>query len=218
MPEFTVKEVRLPELHLPEIKREEIVRSLSGVHLPEVDLARARRTKIKVPAVSLTSSDVGKLVAVVAAVARFVRPTPSRERGLTGVFGRRSRSPIARIVQPRRSRPRWPIAIGAMVVAAFGTWALLRRPAVRRHVDEAARRARERVAELRARTVRPEVATDESVAFTAAGTAPIETEGFATATDDAGVDPGAPDDPDGLGTGATDTDRIPAFEESGRPG
>jgi hypothetical protein len=37
MPEFTVKEVRLPELHLPEIKRDDMVRSLSGVRLPDVD-------------------------------------------------------------------------------------------------------------------------------------------------------------------------------------
>ena len=41
MPEFTVKEVRLPELHLPEVKRDEIVRALSGIRVPEVDRAIA---------------------------------------------------------------------------------------------------------------------------------------------------------------------------------
>jgi hypothetical protein len=170
MPEITVKEVRLPELHLPEIKRDEIIRTLSGVRHPEVDRAKARRPKIKVPAVTLTSSDVGKLVAAVAAVARFARPTPSRGRWLTGPFGGRSRSPIARIVQPRPRRSRWPIAFGAIIVAAFCAWALLRRPAVRQRVDEAARRARKRFDELRAREVRPEGAADEPIALSVVAT------------------------------------------------
>ncbi|MDO8485970.1 MAG: hypothetical protein Q7S35_13595 [Candidatus Limnocylindrales bacterium] len=170
MPELTVKEVRLPELHLPEIKRDEIVRTLSGVHLPEVDLAKARRARIRVPAMTLTRSDVGKLVAAVGAVARFMRPTPSRGRWLTGPFGRRSRSPIARIVQPRPRQSRWPIAFGAIIVAAFCAWALLRRPAFRQRVDEAARHARERFDELRAREVRPEGAADEPIAPSATET------------------------------------------------
>lgn len=184
MPEFTVKEVRLPELHLPEIKRDEIVRSLSGIHLPEVDLAKARRAGIKVPPVTLTSSDVGRLIA---AVARFVRPAPSRGRWLTGLVGRRLPSPIARIVQPRPSRSRWPIVFGAMIVAAFGAWMLLRRPVVRRRVEEAGRRARERFDELRSRGVRPAVVSDE---------------------------PASGEYPDGLGSSAADADGIPAFEES----
>jgi hypothetical protein len=149
MPEFTVKEIRLPELHLPEIKRDEIVRSLSGVRLPEVDLGKARRASIKVPAVSVTSSDVGKVLAAGAALARFVRPAPSRPSWLPGPFGRRTRSPIVRIVQPRRRRSRWPLAIGAIAVVALAAWAVLRRPGVRERVEAAARDTRVRIDELR---------------------------------------------------------------------
>jgi hypothetical protein len=150
MPEFTVKEVRLPELHLPEIKRDEIVRSLSGVRLPEVDLAKARRASIKVPTVTLTGSDIGKLVAAGAAIARFARPIPSRGPRISARFGRGSRSPLVRIVQPRRARSRWPIAIAVIIAAAIGAWALLRRPAVRRQVDEATHTARTRFEAWRA--------------------------------------------------------------------
>jgi hypothetical protein len=164
MPEFTVKEVRLPELHLPEIKRDEIVRSLSGVHLPDVDLAKAKRAGIKLPAVTLTSSDVGKLLGAAAAVARFVRPAPGRPRWLTGPVGRRLPSPIARLVQPRPRRSRWPIAIGVLIVAAFGAWAILRRPAVRQRIEATARRAREQFDGVRVREARPEVVTDELIA------------------------------------------------------
>ena len=149
MPEFTVKEVRLPELHLPEIKRDDIVRSLSGVRLPEVDLAKARRASFKVPTVSITSSDVGKVLAAGTAIARFVRPAPAPRAWLPGPFGRRTRSPIVRIVQPRRRRSRWPLAVGAIAIVALGAWALLRRPGVRERVEAAARDTRVRIDELR---------------------------------------------------------------------
>jgi hypothetical protein len=149
MPEFTIKELRLPELHLPEIKRDEIVRSLSGVRLPEVDLAKARRASIKVPAVTVSSSDVGKVVAAAAALVRFVRPAPARVAGLPSLFGRRTRSPLVRIVQPRRRRSRWPLAIGGILVVALAAWAVIRRPGVRERIDSAARDARLRIEDLR---------------------------------------------------------------------
>ena len=89
MPEFTIKEVRMPELHLPEVKRDEIVRALSGIHVPEVDLSgieprrRLRSVDIKSfpwrrPAIS--GIDAGKAVAAAVAAARLVRPAPSRSR------------------------------------------------------------------------------------------------------------------------------------------
>lgn len=149
MPEFTVKEVRLPELHLPEIKRDDIVRSLSGVRLPEVDLTKARRASIKVPAVSVTGADVGKVLAAGAALARFVRPTPTRSRWLPKPFARRTRSPIVRIVQPRRRRSRWPLAIGVIAAIALAAWAVLRRPGVRERIQTASRDAQVRIAGLR---------------------------------------------------------------------
>jgi hypothetical protein len=49
MPELPVKEIRLSELHLPEIKRDEIVRSLSEIRLPSLDLSSVERPKVELP-------------------------------------------------------------------------------------------------------------------------------------------------------------------------
>lgn len=202
MPEFTVKDVHLPELHLPEIRRDEIVRSLSGVRVPEVDVARARRASVKIPAVSLSSADIGKLVAAGAAVVRLIRPAPSRASWLTGSFRRRSRSPITRIVQPRRRRSRWPFAVGGILVVMLGAWAILRRPAVRRRIDEAARDARARFDELRTGNKAMEV--HEPVPLASTEMTAGETEGIATATDDAGLGATASEQPDAVGAAPTE--------------
>jgi hypothetical protein len=204
MPEFTVKEVRLPELHLPEIKRDDIVRSLSGIRLPDVDLGKARSARIKVPAVTLTSSDVGKLVAAGAAVARMARPAPKGRRWLRGGFGRRSAGPITRLMQSRTRRSRWPIVIVAIAVGV-AAWALLRRPAVRQRVDDLAQDARERFETLRAAEPQLEIEVDEPTMAAGFDGASSEAEGFVNATEDAGAaTPGATDD-------------SPAFEEAGKP-
>ena len=206
MPEFTVKEVRLPELHLPEIKRDDIIRSLSGVRLPDVDLGKARNARIKVPTVTLTGSDVGKIVAAGAAVARMARPASRRRRWLGGAFGRRSPGPVARLMQPRTRRSRRPIVILALAALVVGAWALLRRPAVRQRVEDIAHDARERFETLRTEAPQLDVETDEPTATAGfEGMASSEAEGFVNATEDAGTSvPGAIDD-------------SPAFEEAGKP-
>lgn len=217
MPEFTVKELHLPELHLPEIKRDEIVRSLAGVRLPEIDMSRAKGALTRVPSVTLTSADVGKVVAIGAAVARSVRPAPSRSGWLPNPFRRRSRSPIARLVKPRPSPLRRPIAVGAVAVAGLGAWALLRRPEVRERLDALMRRARERFDEWRStvQELRATAPSDtDAVAFSAAETAPIVADGFASAIDDAGSETTGSDYPDGLGLSAVDADHVPALEET----
>ena len=55
MPELPVKEGRLSELHLPEIKRDDIVRSLSEIRMPDVDL-KFDLPKIDLPTASPSSS------------------------------------------------------------------------------------------------------------------------------------------------------------------
>lgn len=218
MPAFTVKEVRWPELHLPEIKREEIIRSLSGVRLPEVDLARARGAKVRIPAVDLSSEQIGKLVAVAAVVARFMRPVSRRLPWPALPFAGRSSSPIARIVRPRPSRSRWLLAFGGIVIAALAAWAVLSRPAVRERLGEAMRAARERLDEFRAdREGQLDVDADEPVALTGAETTSIEALGSANAADDAGTGASATDDPLGSGTNPNDADGVSTFAESGRP-
>lgn len=207
MPEFTVKEVRMPELHLPEINREQIVRTLSGVRLPEVDLAKARRLKIKVPTVTLTADDVGRVIGAAAAVTRFVQPAPPRVRTPWNPFGRRSRSPMALIVRPRTRRSRQPIVLGALVVAAIAVWAFLRRPANQRRMEAAARQARERFETWRAQDLRPgSVTPDDATA------ADADVLALASPTDGTGELP-----EDQLAVDAV-TDGVPAFEKSQTPG
>lgn len=174
MPEFTVKEVRVPELHLPEIKREDIVRTLSGARLPEIDLAKARRASIKVPTVTISGSDVGRLLAAGATIARLVRPTPTRRPWRMGPFARRGRSPIERIVQPKR-RSRRPLLIALIAIAAVGTWAILRRPDVRRRINLAIEDARTRMAQRRADREELALSEREPVAVMASTpTSPVE--------------------------------------------
>jgi hypothetical protein len=204
MPEFTVKEVRLPELHFPEIKRDDIVRSLSG-RLSDVDLAKARNAKIKVPTVTLTTADVGKIVAAGTAVARFARPA-KRRRWLTGGFRRGSSESFVRLIQPKKRNSRRPFVILALVAVAVAAWAVLRRPAVRQRMEELGQDARERFETMRAETPRLDVDRDEPT--TAGGfdtMASSEAQGFVNATEDAGT------------TTPGSTDDATAFEEAGKP-
>ncbi len=129
MPELPVKDVRLPELHLPEIDRDEIVRSLSEIPLPKVDLSAIELPKVEAPAIDaskielpridLSAIDVEKMVAGVAAIARIGRP------------------------MARRSR--WPLAIGAIVVVGLAAWVVLGSTAARERAGRTARTVRERI-------------------------------------------------------------------------
>ena len=53
MPEIPVKEVRLPELHLPEISRDEILKTVSEVRRPDFDLSDIQRPKIEMPDIAI---------------------------------------------------------------------------------------------------------------------------------------------------------------------
>jgi hypothetical protein len=199
MPEFTVKEVRLPELHLPEIKRDEIVRTLSGLRVSDVDLAKVRSARIKLPTATMTGAEVGQLLAAAAAIVRFARPKSAGRRSLVDRFGRRSKAtPLARIVGRRSPRRRWPLAVGA-VILAVGAWMLLRRPAVRRRLEAAGQRARGQIDAFRSGA---EAATLEADATVLPG----ELDADAAAT----VDEPNPN--------TVDSDGIPAFEEGGTTG
>ena len=212
MPEFTVKEVRLPELHLPEIKREDIVRSLSGVRMPEVDLGKARPTKIKVPAVMLTTSDVGKLVAAGAAVARLARPKSRRSRMPKLPFSR-GRTPVTQLLRPRTRRSRRPLLLLILGASIVGLWAILRRPAVRRRIEVAAHDARERFAAMQSNEGL-EVESDTGGAGAAMPS--TDADGFVNATDDAGAMTPTVEAAGAAEDRVSDTDGIPAFEEAGR--
>jgi hypothetical protein len=162
MPEFTVKEVRLPELHLPEVKRDEIVRALSGIRVPEVDRAlaepRRRLRNVDLGAVpwrrQLSGVDAGKLVAAAVTAARIARPARTRPRWSPFRRSRwaavsRSRDNVVAMVRPapRRSRRRLVAVVIALLVAAG--WMLFRNPGFRARLDRAAADARRRIDGMR---------------------------------------------------------------------
>lgn len=177
MPEFTVKEVRLPELHLPEVKRDEIVRALSGIRVPEVDLTkvepRRRLRNVDLGALpwrrrGMTVADAGRLIATAVTAARLARPARSRPRWSPLRRSRwdavaRSRDNLVAVVRPapRRSRRRLAAVVIAMTAAA--AWMLFRNPAVRARLGRAAADARRRIDEMRNPSADVDLATGEPV-------------------------------------------------------
>jgi hypothetical protein len=81
MPELPVKEARPSELHLPEIKREEIVRALSEIKRPDIDLTRIER-----PNIDLSSRSIGRAVTALAVALRLA-PRTRRPRWPFAVAG-----------------------------------------------------------------------------------------------------------------------------------
>jgi hypothetical protein len=171
MPELPVKEVRLSELHLPEIKRDEIVRSLSEVRVPTFDLAGMERPRLQLPEgirrIDWRSIDLSGALAGAAAVARLGRP-------------------IAR-------RSRWPFVAGTVIVIGAATAVILANPAVRERAARTFRDVRARLDERMHPSEFLDVDGDLS-AQDATDTAglPIEADVFAPAgapAPDAGAEP-----------------------------
>ena len=79
------------------MKHDDLVGGRSGIHLPDITIPSAI-SKVDWPLLDLSSIDVGKAVRGAAAAAHIGR---------------------------RRHRPRWPLAIGGLIVAALASWALL---------------------------------------------------------------------------------------------
>jgi hypothetical protein len=120
MPELPVKEIRRSELHLPEIKRGDIVRSLSEIRLPALELPRMERRAARF---DWRSVDLGAAVASAAALAQA---------------GARAGRPLFR-------RSRVTVAAGTLVVVGLIAAAVLATPAVRQRAGATVRRVRDRV-------------------------------------------------------------------------
>ena len=179
MPELPVKESRLSELHLPEISRKDIMRSLSEMRMPDVDLPDSV-TKRDWPKVEMPDVDLGKAVAGVAAAAHI----------------------------GRRTRSRWPFAVGGLILAGLATAAILSNETIRAKISEGVEAVRERFSAMRSGSDELDMDLDEPIAFDAADTATItETSPYGEGTTDT-----APY-PSGLGSNGHE-DGIPAFEES----
>lgn len=170
---------------LPELRLPEISRDSIVRGLSEMrgpDLSKMERPNIEMPDIDLSKVDFPRID-----VGKAVNDAAI----------------AVGIVRP--SRRRWPFLLGVAVIAGLTGWALMHSTAIRDRLDRAARTARERIDEMR------EDEEFDTVAFTAAATAPIESDAFgdvAGALDDAGVN--ANDYPEGLGV---TTDLMAAAED-----
>ena len=158
MPELPVKEVRLPELHLPIIKREQIIRSLSEIGRPTVDAPKVERSRLERlglgarfdwraidwRAIDPLSLEIGRAMAGVSAVARIRRPA----------------------LRPSRVT----VVVGAVLVAGIAAAALLSNPAVRDRAGRTVRGVRGRVLDRTGSDTRLEV--DDDLAATSDPTDP----------------------------------------------
>jgi len=145
----------MSELHLPEIKRDDIVRSLSRIHLPGADLPEAV-AKIDWPKVDPSSGDFGKAIAGAVAAAHIGRPAP---------------------------RSRWPLVIGGLIVAGLAGWVILTSETLRTRLARWAHAIREQISAMRSDPHgRNEIGRDDPIAFDAAQTAPIQTSPYAAST------------------------------------
>ena len=155
MPELPVKEVRPSELHLPEIKREEIVRALSDIKMPDVKMPEVDLSKIERPNVDQATKSLGRMATAAAVALHLV---------------------------PRARRPRWPLAVGGLIVAGIAV-AVLTNEAVRARLSAGATAVRERMTAMRSDADQTlDVGPDDAVAFDAAETAKIEDSPFTDAT------------------------------------
>jgi len=132
MPELPVREVRLPELHLPEIDREQIVSALSGLRLPAVDLPAIQRQgperdersgRFDWRAVDWPAIDLGPALAGAGALVRL----GSRARPLV--------------------RSRWAVAGGIVVLTGLAAAAVLSQPVVRERAGRTIGKVRDGVRE-----------------------------------------------------------------------
>jgi hypothetical protein len=122
MPELPVQEVRRSELHLPEISRDDIVRSLSEIHLPSVEM----------PSVDL------RRAALPDAIRDFDWRSIDIPAALAGAAA------VIRIGRPAARRGRWPLVIGAVVVVGVVA-AALANPTVRERLSRTTGKLREKL-------------------------------------------------------------------------
>lgn len=158
MPDLSLKGVRIPELHLPEMSRDDITRSISDARR-DVDLSRLDPRKLdlsgvelpKLPSIDLSNVDVPQAVTAAAQRAGLIR-RPSRA----------------------------PLFIGGAIVLGLAAVAALTSPMIRPKLDELIARARAAIAARRdaMRDRADDADSDDPHAFDAAVAAPIEPAAF----------------------------------------
>lgn len=134
MPEPTVKEARPAVLRLPEMGRQQIMRALSEIHLPDI-------TKIDVTRIELPKAAQEQIAKSRADIARIDIPKAVSEIDLPKAVS----GPLiaAGIVKPKPRR--WPYLLIGVVVAGIAATFLAKQASNRMRLSEIERASRERV-------------------------------------------------------------------------
>jgi hypothetical protein len=169
MPDLKIKDIKMPELHLPEMSRDDIVQAMGDARR-DLDLSRFDPRKMDLPEVDLSKVDVPKAISEAAAAAGIVRAS---------------------------RRPRLPFILGGLVTIGLVSFAVMNSPMIKSRLSELARRAKERMDERRA--ARLGGSDLEPRAFDAAVAVPVEGSAYADATTGDSPFDGPSDLPPGLG-------------------
>lgn len=155
MPTIRREDVRLPELHLPEMSRDDIAKAISDAGR-DVDLSRfdPRRIDLSKLELDLSKVDLPRAVADAAEATGFVKV---------------------------RRASRLPMVVGAAVVIGLVGFALLTRDGVRSRLESLVAQGRERFDAWRGADAMDE--DDDPIAFDAAETAAVQPSPYAGAVD-----------------------------------
>jgi hypothetical protein len=160
MPELNLKDlrrdIRLPELRLPEMSRDDIAKALGEARkeLREVrkDLQAFRREfempRVELTAVEMPTVDVAKVADGAKQGAKQVADG-ARDGAKQVAKDARKAAESAGLVKPQNRLPRIPFFLAGLVTLGLVSWALVNSPSVKARLREGAQKARERMAERR---------------------------------------------------------------------
>lgn len=216
MPELNLKELRkdlrLPELRLPEMSRDDISKALGEARkeLREVrkELADFRQDfempRVQMASVDLPAVDVNKIADSARNGAKQVAGTARENAKQVAKEARKAAEDAGLVKRSRMSR--LPFVLAGIVTLGLVAWAFANSPSVKARLREGAQKARERMNERRTEW------DDDTRAFDAASTAGVAPSAYSGGLDDATspfAEPPTPL-PEGLGSDTATTEDMPA--------
>lgn len=179
MPELNLKELRkdlrLPELRLPEMSRDDIAKALGEARkeIREVrkELADLRQDfempRVQMTTVDLPAVDMNKIADGAKQGAKQVAETTRSNAKQVAKEARKAAEQAGLVKRSRMSR--LPFVLAGIVTLGLVTWAFANSPSVKMRLREGAQRARERMADRRTAWD----LDDDTRAFDAASTAGV---------------------------------------------
>ena len=178
MPTLRSREVRIPELRLPEMTKDEIVRALGDARRDidltrldprrldiDVDLSKVDPRRVDLSRVELPHVDLPKVEMPRVDLSKVDLPKPVRKAAIA-----------AGIVKPKRSP--MPFVVGGLITLALVAFAVMTSPMLRPRLEAALRR-------LRDGGMDREAGPDEPRAYDAAVAVPIEPAAYSPSLDPA---------------------------------